>query len=32
MYTNAILYDDGGDAALTDTEIDALIAYLLNLN
>ncbi len=32
MYTNALLYDEGGDAALTDNEIDALIAYLMNLN
>ena len=31
MYENAILYDDGGDANLTDTEIDAIIEYLLNL-
>ena len=31
MYSNALLYDDGGDANLTDTEIDAIIEYLLNL-
>ena len=31
MYENAILYDAGGDASLTDTEIDAIIEYLLNL-
>ena len=31
MYSNAVLYDEGGDAALTDAEIDALIEYLLNL-
>ena len=32
MYENALLYNDGGDAALTDDEVDALIEYLLNLN
>ena len=31
MYSNALLYDEGGDASLTDTEIDAIIEYLLNL-
>ena len=31
MYSNALLYDDGGDATLSDTEIDAIIEYLLNL-
>jgi cytochrome c oxidase subunit 2 len=31
MYTNAALYDDGGDASLSDAEIDAIIDYLLNL-
>ncbi len=31
MYENAILYDGGGDANLSDTEIDAIIEYLLNL-
>ncbi len=31
MYSNALLYDEGGDATLSDTEIDAIIEYLLNL-
>ena len=31
MYKNAVLYDGGGDASLTDGEIDLLIEYLLNL-
>ena len=31
MYRNALLYDEGGDASLTDEEIDLLIEYLLNL-
>ena len=31
MHSNAVLYDGGGDAALTDSEIDLLIEYLLNL-
>jgi cytochrome c oxidase subunit 2 len=31
MHSNAALYDGGGDAALTDSEIDLLIEYLLNL-
>lgn len=31
MYSNALLYDEGGDANLTDGEIDAIIEYLLNL-
>ena len=31
MYSNALLYDEGGDASLSDTEIDAIIEYLLNL-
>jgi cytochrome c oxidase subunit 2 len=32
MHQHAALYKGGGDASLTDAEIDALIAYLLNLN
>lgn len=32
MYQNALLYDGGGDAALSDDEIDAIIDYLLNLS
>ncbi len=32
MYENALFYDDGGDAKLSDDEINALIEYLLNLN
>ena len=31
MYQNAALYDEGGDASLSDDEIDTLIEYLLNL-
>ena len=31
MYENAVFYDEGGDAKLTDAEIDALIEYMLNL-
>ena len=31
MYSNALLYDEGGDASLTENEIDAIIEYLLNL-
>ena len=31
MHSNAALYDEGGDAALSDGEIDLLIEYLLNL-
>ena len=31
MHSNALLYDGGGDAQLTDEEIDLLIEYLLNL-
>ena len=31
MHSNAILYDGGGDAQLTDEEVDLLIEYLLNL-
>ena len=31
MHSNALLYDEGGDANLTDGEIDAIIEYLLNL-
>ena len=32
MHQHAALYKGGGNASLTDAEIDALIAYLLNLN
>ena len=32
MYSNAALYDGGGDANLSDDQIDALIDYLLNFN
>lgn len=31
MYDKAAFYEDGGDATLTDEQIDALIEYLLNL-
>ncbi len=31
MHSNALLYDEGGDANLTDGEINAIIEYLLNL-
>lgn len=31
MYDKAAFYQDGGDATLTDDQIDALIEYLLNL-
>ena len=32
MYENALLYDGGGDASLSDDEIDAITDYLMNLN
>ena len=31
MYDKAAFYEEGGDATLTDQQIDALIEYLLNL-
>ena len=31
MYDKAIMYQDGGDANLSDDDIDAVIEYLMNL-